>query len=214
MSERRTCRRILQVHKIENNKTPSYLKEKLPLHRQPGNALDHFREIRSRTKRHSKTFFPDAIGSWNIFISHFSNMPTFGMLKIHVTSFFRPKVKSTFGVHDPVGTHYLFQLRVGLSPLRYHKKRHNFIDTPNDTCLCNQSVENTSHFLFECPIYAIQRAILAASVIQILQKNNLNHLSNKVRLYLYGHFSMSDIDNRLILVSTIKYIKDTQRFSA
>ena len=218
LSERRTCRRILQVHKIENRKTPSYLKEKLPLHKQPGNAqpgnaINTFHEIGSRTKRHSKTFFPDAIASWNIFISHFSNMPTFGMLKHHVTSFFRPKFKSIFGVHDPAGTHYLFQLRVGLSPLRCHKKRHNFIDTPNDTCLCNQSVENTTHFLFECPFYATQRAILAASVIQILQKNNLNHLSNQVSLYLYGYYSMSDIDNKLILVSTIKYIKDTQRFS-
>ena len=111
---------------IENRKTPSYLKEKLSLHRQPGNALNTFREICSRTERHSKTFFPDAIASWNIFISHFSNMPTFGMLKNHVTSFFRPKVKSIFGVHDPVGTHYLFQLRVGLSPLRCHKKTSQF----------------------------------------------------------------------------------------
>ena len=34
------------------------------------------------------------------------------------------------GIHDPSGLRYLFQLRVGLSPLRYHKKRHNFIDTP------------------------------------------------------------------------------------
>ena len=33
LSERRRwCRRILQIHKIVNNKTPSYLKDKIPRH--------------------------------------------------------------------------------------------------------------------------------------------------------------------------------------
>ena len=36
----------------------------------------------------------------------------------NTSSLFR---KSTFGIHDPSGFRYLFQLRVGLSPLRYHK---------------------------------------------------------------------------------------------
>ena len=40
-----------------------------------------------------------------------------------------------FDIHDPTGVRYLFQLRVGLSPLRYHKKRHNFIDTPSNECV-------------------------------------------------------------------------------
>ena len=34
--------------------------------------------------------------------------------------------KGIFGIHDPVGLRYLFQLRVSLSPLRSHKFRHNF----------------------------------------------------------------------------------------
>ena len=35
LSERRWCRRILQIHKIVNNNTPSYLKHKLPRYRRP-----------------------------------------------------------------------------------------------------------------------------------------------------------------------------------
>ena len=216
LSDRRRSRRVLQVHKIDNDKTPSYLKDKLPTHHRPqpgGDALNTFHELRCRTNRYTKSFFPDAISSWNIFISHFANMPKFNSLKTHITSFFRPKTKSIFGIHDPLGIHYLFQLRVSLSSLKSHKKRHNFIDTFSDTCLCNQGVEDTSHFLFECRYYATQRATLAASVIQILLKNNLNHLGNQMRLYLYGHVSMSDTDNKAILLSTIKYIKDTRRFS-
>ena len=35
LSERRWCRRFLQLHKILSNKAPSYLKDKLPRHRKP-----------------------------------------------------------------------------------------------------------------------------------------------------------------------------------
>ena len=35
LSDRRMCRRILQVQKIINNKTPSYLIDKLPPNRRP-----------------------------------------------------------------------------------------------------------------------------------------------------------------------------------
>jgi len=217
LSDRRRCHRILQLHKIENSKTPSYLKDKLPTHHGPlpdGNIPNTFRQLRSRTNRYMKSFFPDAIASWNIFIRHFPNMPTFESLKTYISCFFCPKTQSIFNIHDPLGIHYLFQLRVGLSPLRNHKKRHNFIDTPSDICYCTMGVENTSHFLFECPFFANERATLAGNVIQILLKNQLNHLGNQVRLYLYGHKSLNDTDNKAILISTINYIKDTKRFLA
>ena len=35
LSDRRWCRRILQIYKIEYNMTPPYLKNKLPRHRRP-----------------------------------------------------------------------------------------------------------------------------------------------------------------------------------
>ena len=64
-------------------------------------------------------------------------------------------------------------LRVGLSPLRYHKKCHNFIDTPSDNCSCDQRPEDIDHFLFSCPLYAACRITLTTDVIKILQKYNL-----------------------------------------
>ena len=54
---------------------------------------------------------------------------------------------------------------------------------------------------------------LAINVIDILQRKNLSHLGNQSELYLYGHPSLDLIDNRQILLSTIKYVKDTTRFS-
>ena len=61
--------------------------------------------------------------------------------------------------------------------LRGQKRSHNFIGTP-DTCHCNQGIEDTSHFILPCPSYATQRATIATCVIEVLQRNNLNHLGN------------------------------------
>ena len=217
LSERRWCRRILQIHKIVSNKTPSYLKDKLPHHRRPlysqNNNYNTFHEIRCRSSRYMSSFFPDAITAWNNVITHFDNIPSINILKDHILSLIRPKKRNIFGIHDPLGLRYLLQLRVGLSFLKHHKKYHNFIDTPSDICLCNHGIEDTNHFLFLCPLFAPHRATLASSVIQILQKYSLNHLGNQSHLYLYGHPTINLADNRKIILSIIKYIKESRRFS-
>ena len=51
------------------------------------------------------------------------------------------------------------------------------------------------------------------SVKEILLKVNLIHLEDQSELYLYGDPSINNTDDKIILLSTIKYIKETQRFS-
>ena len=145
-------------------------------------------------------------------ISDFSDMPTLEEFRSHLHTLYRPSPKETYGIHDPEGLKYLFQLRVGLSPLRYHKHRHNFLDTPSDTCLCNTGKETVEHFLFKCPFYTSKRLALAQSVVPTLIHHNLAFLQNDVNLYLYGHRRLKD-DNRIILLETIKFIKSTNRFT-
>ena len=80
-------------------------------------------------------------------------------------------------------------------------------------CHCNQGIEDTSYFLLSCPSYTTQRASLVTSVKEILLKVNLIHLEDQSELCLYGDPSINNIDNKIILLSTIKYIKETKRFS-
>ena len=93
LSERRWCRRILQIHKIVSNNTPSYLKDKLPRNRRPlyiQNNNNTFHEIRCRSSRYMSSFFPDAITSWNNVINHFDNILSINILKDHILSLVRP----------------------------------------------------------------------------------------------------------------------------
>ena len=110
LSDRRMCRCVLQIYKITNNMTPSYLKDKLPANRRP----HLFSADISYTFRH---FFPNAVRAWNIFIGNFEIMPSIVKLKDYINSLIRPNVKSIFGIYDAEGIRFIFQLRLRLSPL-------------------------------------------------------------------------------------------------
>ena len=216
LSKRRSLHRIIQIFKILNNLTPAYLRDKLPARRIRLLRNDNpnvLRERTTRTERHEHSFFPDAISLWNKTVREFQDVTTISKIKSKILKRDRPEPRSFFGIHDPIGLHYLFQLRTGLSPLRSHKHHHNFLDTPSDSCRCQQGIENTNHFIFYCLFFANYRASLAAEIINILSRNNLLRLANELDLYLYGNPLLSLDDNKLILLSTIKYIKKTQRFS-
>ena len=207
------CKWVLHFHEIVDGRTPGYLREKLPRNRNNVLTLPNvFQELRCRTKRFANTFFPDAISSWNRIITNFESLPSYGQLKSHLLSLIRPNKKSTFGVHDPINLRHLLQLRIGLSNLRQHKKRHNFADTPSEMCLCETGIENTSHYILSCPFYARHREILTSRVIDILAQRRLTAPISVV-LYLYGHPSLEDTENAQILIATLSYIKSSNRFS-
>ena len=216
LSDRRSNNRIFQIYKIISKETLAYLKDKLPPRRHHF-LLHVFRDIRCKSNRYSNSFFPDAISSWNTFISHFEYFPTFSRIKKYMIGCHRPVGKPVYDVHNPADLRYLFQLRLGLSPLRGHKIKYGFADTPSAICLCMLGTEDTRHFLFSCPFYTTKRAVMTSTVNDILQKNNLNYPTNfpinELNLYLYGLPSISAADNSSILMATIDFIKSTNRFS-
>ena len=213
LSDRRICRRVLLMHKIVEEKTPKYLHDCLPPNRNVVLNLPYiFQEIRTRTDRYAGSFFPNTISLWNNFISDFQEFPSFLSMKTHLISLFRPKPKSTFGIHDPVSLRNLFQLRVGLSKLRHHKKRHNFSDTPSDICICKLGAEDTDHFFLSCPFYVSHRLSLRTKVNAILSRNDLNVCLSS-NLCLYGHESLSSNDNREILLASLEFIFNSNRFT-
>ena len=176
LSDRRNIRRVIQLYKIANNMTPTYLIDKLPPRRRVSlysrNETLFFRELRCHSQRYSNSFFPDAVSSWNKLIDHFTTMPSLGSFKSHIISLVRPMAKSIYSIHDPIGLRYLFRLRLNLSPLRSHKYHHNFMDTNSEFCLCNNGTEDTEHFLLYCPYYAIEREYMLRHANNVLQNYN------------------------------------------
>ena len=107
LSDRRICRRVLQIHKLVDGKVPEYLQHCLPPNR---NVIINlpliFQKFRSRTDRYSGSLFPHDMSLWNNFIADFQNLPNFLCLKAYMVPLFRPTPKPIYG-----------------------KRRHIFLDT-------------------------------------------------------------------------------------
>ena len=139
--------------------------------------------------------------------------PTYSKLKSHLLSLYRPKAKSIFDTYNPTLLRHLFQMRVGLSQLRYHKKRHGFKDTATDKCLCKEGIEDTLHYFLVCPFYANHRLVLKSEIEKILHNNEITEFNFSVDLFLYGHPSLDCSENRKVIAHTLEYIKNTNRLA-
>ena len=114
LSDRRMCNRVLQFHKIVNEKTPSYLREKLPPIRWTLIDLPNvFQNISSRTNRLSRSFFPDSTSICNNVSSNVEIMPS-------IQKSFEFPHEPYF--HYPSHIRFVFQLKLRLSRLKQHEK--------------------------------------------------------------------------------------------
>ena len=159
------------------------------------------------------SFYPHAVKIWNEIGPDLRQAVSLSSFKMRILKIIRPPKRSIFNIHDPIAMKQLFQLRVGLSPLRHHKKRHNFQDTPVDKCKCLLSAETTDHFLLHCNIYTEVRLAMFQKLNPILEANNLNLQDlNLVDLLLYGSDVLSWDTNRAILSATLEFIQNSKRF--
>ena len=139
-------------------------------------------------ERFCKSFFPNSIKCWNNLDPAIRNVPSLSLFKKRLLDIIRPPKKEIFGLTDRQGLKWIFQLRVGLSPLKSHKLKHNFSDTINDTCSCNLSSETTHHFFIACPNYNLICQNLFSQITSIFN-TKLPHL------LFYGHESLEFSEN-------------------
>ena len=217
LSKRRWFRRLVQFFKIQNGLTPDYLKIPVPFTRNQGPATritNAVPSIKCRTTSYMNSFYPNTIKIWNNIGPDLRQATSLNSFKSNILKLIRPPKKKVYNIHDPKGVKRLFQLRVGLSPLYHHKKRHKFKDTPIDTCCCKLSAETTAHFLIHCNLYTEVRNKMFQVINPILLSNGLRLPNDDlfVKFLLYGHDTLSVDDNTVVLKATLKYIHESTRF--
>ena len=167
-----------------------------------------------QTHRFKNSFYPDAIHSWNNIGPDLRQTEKISAFKSVIAGMIIPEEKSIFNIHH-INLRYFYQLRVGLSPLRAHKFRHNFQDTPNDLCMCQSGIESTIHFLLHCPIYDDQREVLMSIVQPIIHGlSNISNDKSMSKILLYGSKSLNPTQNKEILNATLVYAQTTGRFTS
>ena len=217
---RRYFRRQTLLYKILNNLTPEYLKSPIQFRRNLVYTGDNIPvhsiiSILCRTEFYRNSFFPDSISSWNDLGTELTSAKSLSLFKTHLLRIIRPPKRNMYDVFNPNGIKWIFQLRVGLSPLKNHKKLHNFRDTLNDMCLCNTDSETTVHFFLKCPRFENQRRDLFHAINPILTVKNLDDFNdtNLVKIFLYGHVKLNFHENQTILILVMDFIWRTSRFS-
>ena len=89
------------------------------------------------------------------------------LFKKSILQFTRPTPNRTFNCHNPIGIKLITRLRLGLSHLRDHTFKHNFLECLNPICCCGKDIERTVHYLLHCPIFSYERSIFFINIRNI-----------------------------------------------
>ena len=82
------------------------------------------------------SYFSAAIKEWTRLDTDIQKSDSISIFKIRILSFIRPLPNKVSNSHNPQVLKLLTRLRQGLSHLRYHKFKHNFLDTISPLCSC------------------------------------------------------------------------------
>ena len=158
------------------------------------------------------SYFPVAIKEWNSLDIGIQKSDSISIFKKRILSFIRPLPNKISNSHNPQRLKLLTMLRLGLSHLRYHKSKHNFLDTINPLCSCGSDIETSLHFLLYCQNFMECRNTLLRKSSEINSEwITLNDLA-LVETLLFGDNSFSKYDNSGILDAVMAFIVTSKRF--
>ena len=116
-----------------------------------------------RTDRYLNSFFLHIVIAWNG-IGPVLRVAETSIFKKNILKVIRPVKKTLCNIHNSNGIRWIFQLRVGLSPLKSDLKSHNFQSNPDDLCAYSRNAEINSlkwpnynehrHLLFQTKSYS------------------------------------------------------------
>ena len=113
------------------------------------------------------SYFPAAIKEWNSLDTDIRKSDSISIFKKRILSFIRPLPNKVLNSNNPQGLKLLTRLRLGVTHLRCHKFKHNFLDTINPLCSCGSDIETTLHFLLYCPNVMERRSTFLVKICEI-----------------------------------------------
>ena len=89
--------------------------------------INNISNIKTRSNFVRNSFFASTITEWNKLDRDVLNSDSLNVCKLSLLKLVRPVANSIFEINNSYGLKLLTRLCLGLSNLRYHKFRHNFI---------------------------------------------------------------------------------------
>ena len=192
---------------LNNPSTPSYLSSLIP--QSVGNVAayglrnsDHIRNIPANTNQFASSFLPSTISEWNKLHHSVRSSKTVLSFKQALNTNKR-SVPNFYYIGNRESAVQHARLRMHCSSLNEHLFSKNIVESPN--CDCGD-IEDTYHYLFTCPLYLSQRAVLRAALSPLI------HID--LHTLLFGNELFSDEVNQEIFHQVQTFIVKTKRFSS
>ena len=150
LRKRISYRKLCYFFKIFEGQSPEYLFRILPSVSKAYNTRtnDKIPLFSGKHNFFTNSFFPSTVTEWNnldLKIRNFlllrkPSLKTFSAFKKSILKFIRTSSSSIFNFRSPKGIKLITRLRLGLSHLCEHKFGHNFQDTLNLICSCEDEI--------------------------------------------------------------------------
>ena len=152
--------------------------------------------------------FPNVINEWNKLDPDIRS----SYFVMHLLKFIRLVQRKTCNINDSVGVKLLIRLPLGFSHLREHEFRYGFRDTLNPLCPCSIEAETTKRYFLRCHFYNANRSALINDLNEVDSSFCTLNENKFIDLILYGSDKFDAKKSHNILMSTIKFISNSQRF--
>ena len=206
-------RKLCYLYKVISSKRSSNLYDMLPPLQRSQRNQAFFQPLLCRMEMFKDSLLQYTINERNKLDPEIRRIGSYVGFRKKLLSFIKPMEKKPFSTDDPLRIKLPNRLRVDFSHLNEHTFRHNFANTLNPLCSCSLETESTAHFFLRCRYY---------SNIRIILMNELNDIDNSItsrqpnellRIILYGDCMFKDYVNKRILIATIQFIKNSNRFN-
>jgi hypothetical protein len=210
LSSRREMQKLIIMYKLKNGMIPGAFSDIFPNivgDVNPYNLRnsDNFNTLSRRTALFSNSFVISATNLWNNLPPDIKESETLDIFKHKLKSilYSQPEVPEYFKHGNRTLSVYHARIRNNCSNLNGDLYMNHLTD--NNTCLCNNDIENAEHFFFRCRQYQTQR-------IKMFHATRQFHPLN-IQTLLQGRTNLSLEQNTLIFKAVQQYIKDTKRFN-
>ena len=150
---------------------------------------------------------------WNKLHPEMRRIDSYVVFRKKLLNFIKSTENKTVSIYDHLRIKLLNRLRVYFSHLNEHKIRHHFSDTLNPSCSCCLETESTAHFFLRCRNYTNIRKTLVNELNDIDNSITSREPNELLRIILYGDCKFKDNVNKRILIKTIQFIKNSNRFN-
>ena len=200
LTDRRKKHKLQLYHKLLfDSRIPTFIKSTLPPTRQQNiprtlrNASQQTIPL-VRTSTYYKSYIPSTTRIWNTLPEHVradSKYTTFNKYLIKLIETTTPP--PYFFIGTQIGNLLHTKLRLNVSRLNSHQFSLQRTDSPS--CSCGHPLENTKHFLLNCPFYRAQREALFLTLSSVLNTNfSAIPPSEQQDILIYGKRLSSGVD--------------------